>query len=398
MKRFLTLLALILLAVPAFPAAVSAGDVADFRIEGGATETTVPFRFINDHIYVEAHVNEVAGLYILDTGGQNSLMPDTAERLDLAMTGSRPVIGIGGHNAVSGTARVDSIRIGHAVISNQPVSVFSFQNANVDGVDCAGMIGYEFFSRFVTRFDYGKHTIIFVDRDAFDPANAGTAVPMRVDNHYPEVSGTYAGIPARFLIDTGSRMPLTLSGRFAADHRLPRDGVEAVTGWGIGGPFRSTVQRGKALMLGPARIDAPLTMIEVGNSGAAMIDGVLNDIGGGILKRFAVTFDYQHATMYLKPVEGPIADLDTFDRSGMWINAEDREFKVIDVTKGGPAESAGLKPGDIIAAVDGVPAGRIGLHDLRYRLRNDPPGTKVVFAVKRGNGAEDVPLTLRDQF
>ena len=32
-----------------------------------------------------------------------------------------------------------------------------------------------------------------------------------------------------------------------------------------------------------------------------------------------MTFDYDHNTMYLKPA-GRMADLDTFDRAGMWIN------------------------------------------------------------------------------
>ena len=51
--------------------------------------------------------------------------------------------------------------------------------------------------------------------------------------------------------------------------------------------------------------------------------------------------------------KGEPIDLDTFDRSGMWINAQDGGFKVIDVTNSGPADRAGLKKGDVIVAVDG---------------------------------------------
>ena len=60
---------------------------------------------------------------------------------------------------------------------------------------------------------------------------------------------------------------------------------------------------------------------------------------------------------------------------------------------GAPAAKAGLKVGDVITAVDGKPAASLALPELRQRLRNDKPGTVVVFAVK---GKGDVKVTLKD--
>jgi C-terminal processing protease CtpA/Prc len=97
--------------------------------------------------------------------------------------------------------------------------------------------------------------------------------------------------------------------------------------------------------------------------------------------------------MYLKPIAGAVDDLDTFDRSGMWVNASADGLKVIDVTKGGPAEAAGLHKDDVITAVDGKPAGTLFLPDLRKHLRTDAPGTVVTLAIK---GKGNVKLTLRD--
>jgi C-terminal processing protease CtpA/Prc len=106
-----------------------------------------------------------------------------------------------------------------------------------------------------------------------------------------------------------------------------------------------------------------------------------------------VTFDYGHNVMYLKPSPRHVADLDTYDRAGMWVNVGDDGFKVIFVDKGAPAEEAGLKANDIITAVDGKPAKDITLPDLRYRLRNDKPGTVMRFTLKDGRTAS---VTLRD--
>jgi C-terminal processing protease CtpA/Prc len=133
-----------------------------------------------------------------------------------------------------------------------------------------------------------------------------------------------------------------------------------------------------------------LSTDKAGDSAASELAG---NIGGGILKRFVVTFDYERGTMYLKPIAGRVADLDTFDRSGVWINKDADGFKIVDVTQGTPAAEAGLAKDDVITAVDGKSAASIALPELRKRLRNDAPGTVVTFAVK-GKGA--VKLTLRD--
>ena len=56
------------------------------------------------------------------------------------------------------------------------------------------------------------------------------------------------------------------------------------------------------------------------------------NIGGGVLKRFVVTFDYEHNTMYLKPIAGrsPISTRSTAPACGSTRTREG--FKVVDVT------------------------------------------------------------------
>jgi hypothetical protein len=261
------------------------------------------------------------------------------------------------------------------------------------------MIGYEFFDRFVTRIDYGKRTLTFIDKRYFDPKDAGTPVRIRFFHQFPEVLGSYDGIPGRFGIDTGARTTLTLTGPYGRAHNIRAGvskGIEAMVGWGVGGASRSFVFKGGVLKLGGVTIAHPLTSVSTDTGGAQAADAFPNNVGGGILKRFVVTLDYDHSTLYLKPIDGPVADLDAFDRSGLWINSDPAGFKVIDVTAHAPAEESGLKAGDVITAVDGKPASAMALSDLRMRLRDDPPGTVVSFAVKRGGGTKAVRVTLRD--
>lgn len=391
--RFLPAQNLLLFSKPAV-------NVHDYSLANNATETTVPFQLINNHIYADVSVNGSKPMpFIFDTGGHNILTPETAKALNISAQGAMTATGGGEGTAQSGLAKADTITVGGATLTDQPITTLQFSPPGVEGINEAGMIGYEFFARFITRFDYGKHTVTFIDKAHFDPATAGTPVPMRLYHQWPEVLGSYNGIPGRFGIDTGSRMPLLLNGAFAEKHNIRaqvKNGAEAMTGWGVGGPSHSFVFRGGVLTLGDVTIANPLTMISTDKGGAGAVEAFPNNIGGGVLKRFVVTFDYDHSLMYLKPVEGQVADLDSFDRSGMWINETPEGFKIVDISKGGPAEQAGLTKDDVIASIDGKPASSFPVYELRGMLRNQPPGTVVTLSVRHGKTTKDVKLTLRE--
>ncbi|TCO83652.1 serine protease Do [Plasticicumulans lactativorans] len=63
-----------------------------------------------------------------------------------------------------------------------------------------------------------------------------------------------------------------------------------------------------------------------------------------------------------------------------------------EVDPDGPAAHAGLKPGDIIVALDGKPLERSG--DLPIRIAEQKPGTRVTLEVWRQRAAHAIPVTL----
>jgi hypothetical protein len=375
--------------------------VADFSIAGGAAETTIPIQVINNHLYGASKVNGKGPyVFIFDTGGHNIVTPPLAKELGLKVEGTLPGTGAGEGVMEGGFAHIDQLEVGDAALKNQLFVVFPLDSlGNIEGVPLPGMVGYEVFRRFVTRIDYGARTVTLIDPKRFDPREAGTPVKFNFNDHIPEVMGTFEGLPAKFDIDTGARSELTLTKPFAEKNGLrvshPK-GVDAVDGWGVGGPSLGYVTRGKAMSLGPITIENVVTSLATQDKGAFSGSDYSGNVGGGILKRFVVTFDYNNQLMYLKPLPGPVADTGTFDRCGMWINLTDGGFKIVDVTKGGPAEAAGLKKDGVITQVDGKPAADIHLYDLRQRLRNDAAGTVVTFTVRDGAATKEVKVTLRD--
>jgi len=64
------------------------------------------------------------------------------------------------------------------------------------------------------------------------------------------------------------------------------------------------------------------------------------------------------------------------------------------VDKGGPAESAGLRAGDVIQMLDGQPP--TDVRALMRMIAKSPLGNKAVLAVRRGNEKQQVPVTIRE--
>jgi membrane-associated protease RseP (regulator of RpoE activity) len=374
--------------------------VADFSIAGGAKETTFPFHLYNNHIYADVSVDGKGPYqFIFDTGGVNLLTPPLATALGLKTEGQMQGNGAGSGHMDVGMTKVASLQLGDAVVKDQVFAVMGIDAmSKIEGVGMPGMVGFETFRRFVTRVDYGNNTLTLIRPDAFDPKDAGTPIAFTFYGNTISAPGAYNGIKGNFTIDTGSRASLSLNGPFVAANHLGSGGnaTDMVTGWGIGGPTRGVVLRGSTLELGSVPVHGAVVELST-DKGGAMADAALaGNIGAGVLKRFIVTLDYEHMTMYLKPVTKPVPDLDTFDRAGLWINEDDAGYTVVDVTKDAPAAQAGLKDGDVIVAVDGKPAMSIPLYDMRRQLRDDAAGTVVTFAVKRGSETKDVAVTLRD--
>jgi hypothetical protein len=370
-------------------------------IDGGATTATVPFRLLNNHIYVEARVNGKGPYtFIVDTGGHTLLSPRVVHEVGLKSVGAATTSGAGEGTETSGFAQVDEIAIGPVKMRDQMGFTTEIYKPAIEGIAVDGMVGFELFRRLAVVIDYGQQTMTFSDFAHFDPKGLGTPVPFVFYDHLPSVKGKIDDLPARFDIDTGSRVEVDITSPFVAEKNLRArfaKGVSAVTGWGVGGPSRSYVVRMPSLTLGAVRVDNPTAGLSEAKGGSISDPNYEGNIGSGFLKRFVTSFDYSRQIMYLKPIVPPPVDAGRFDRSGMWINAGPDGYVVTDVSAGGPAAKAGVVVGDVITQLDGKPAASEGLSDARILLRSRAAGETVPLAIKRKDGMATATLTLRDQ-
>jgi hypothetical protein len=228
-------------------------------IAGGAPSTTVPFRLINNHIYVEGTVDG-RGPYTfeVDTGGQTLLSPRLLKEVGLQAIGEAATRGAGEGHGTMGYVHFDEIAIGNLQLRDQIGFATDFHHEGVEGIPVDGMVGLELIRRMVTTIDYERHVITFTVPDRFRPGlKLGVAVPFVFYNQNPAVAGRIGDLPARLTIDTGSRTALDVTSPFVAAHGL-RDhfakGSLAVTGWGVGGPTRSYVVRMPSVAIGGVTI------------------------------------------------------------------------------------------------------------------------------------------------
>ncbi len=83
----------------------------------------------------------------------------------------------------------------------------------------------------------------------------------------------------------------------------------------------------------------------------------------------------------------------TFGGVGIMIGLESGKLQVISPLEDTPAFRAGIQPGDVITAIDGVSALNISIDEAVHKIMGKP-GTQVVLKIKRGNDpAKEYPLT-----
>ncbi len=374
----------------------------DYTFSGEETSTTIPFDFLNNHIYVEVRINGRGPFLVLcDTGGANVITPRVADRLGLEPEGAFEARGAGEESEKVSMVKIDSLTIGDVTLRDQLFIVFPLESFSaVEGVPQSGLIGYEVFKRFVVRIDYEREMLSLTLPEAFHYEGDGTVVPFTFDGRIPQIEGSIDGISGSFHIDTGSRSTLTLMSPFVQKHDLIErysPEVQGVTGWGVGGPVRSYIARSETLELGGVEFRNPVTKLSLQTGGAFTDTYVAGNVGAGLLKQFNIIFDYAKQEMIFEPnryrrMEEP------FDRTGMWINESADGFEIIDVIENGPAARVGLRPGDTILSVDGSPAGDLSLPALRNRFTNDPVGTKIQLEIRREGEKENptIPVVLED--
>lgn len=371
------------------------------RIDDPSGITTIPFDLVNNHIYVDGRVDGKPARFLVDTGGVNLLTPVAAKKFGIVGEGKLAAGGVGDEKVDLALAHAQEVRVGNAVLVKPVFYVIDLGDLpKAEGVEADGLVGYEMFRRFGVEIDYTNHRFVISDPAKFVPPAGAIAIPFQLGDRIPIVTGTLDGLPMRISIDTGSRSSLTLHAPFVRDNRLVEKyhaAAEAVMGWGVGGASRGRPARLGTLQIGDVRIDGVAGDMFMGNKGAFTSPDLTANLGGGVLRRFDVAFDYAKKIMYLAQNAAWLGKADSFDRSGLWLIGDGDAFKVVDVAPDSAALKAAMRLNDRVLAIGGEVISQRSLADWRERLRTLPVGTHLAVRFTRDGKQQVVDVVLADR-
>lgn len=371
-----------------------------------ASPLTVPIRVVNDHVYVEVTVSGRDLWFLLDTGAGQSLMNlPTADSLGIRLGDPIRVGGVGPTAARGAKLEGVSVRLrADASLRVSPAFAMTMVQLNqTEGMQVSGILGHDFVGQRVMAIDYLGKRLLLYDARSFRYAGSGARVPLRLRDNFPHVTAELiladgAHLTADLIIDVGSSGAIALGKQFVERNGMAeRTGptIRRVGGRGAGGPVTARFGRIAALRLGDAEVRSPIVAMHGDSAGVFSTDRLFEgNIGGEVLRRFTVYFDYSRKEMFLEP-NGTHDESFEADMSGAGFGRDSAGsgIRVSDVMAGSPAGEAGLLAGDLITAIDGTPAVTYGLEALRRRLRR--PGETVAFVVRRGGTDRVVRLVTR---
>lgn len=380
---------------------VPQSSVHDFTITG-TSSTTVPIEIVNNHIYVNVMLDDQGPYrFVLDSGGDYIVTPELAAALRAKSSGGVKISGVGAVTEGASFAQIKSIAIGSAVVRNQYSLVLPIATGFgvSEGLRIDGMIGYQLLARFLTTIDYANSKLTLAMPSVSLALLAGTGVlPFYIDGTIPRVPISVDGISTSAEVDTGNRGTIELSSPFLAAHPALSGLAKTppgVVGFGVGGPAYARLGRIPTVQLGQFTFSNVIASFTYQTKGAFADPFNPVNIGGGLLRRFSVTFDYPHQQMLLAKnaqYDGPFS----YDRSGLFLIDEDGAITVLSVFPGTPAAGAGLRKGDVIVTINGGPASNTTLPGIRT-LFAGPAGNLVHLHIRGPLGHErDVTLKLTD--
>jgi hypothetical protein len=391
MKRLLPAVLLVLAtsAAAAPPTRFTAGPIA-----------RVPFQVRSHHVVARGAVNGDSAWIVIDSGAAGSVMDsDLANRLGLHAVGEAEALGAGG--AVN-TYQYGDVTVGlpGLEIHQDEMTALPLADLAVRGGHPMDLIlGYELFENNVVVFDYAAGVMEVYDRSRALPPSRGVEVPLTFAENHPYVEGeiTLPGgkkLAGRFVIDSGSSMALMVSASGESRDRVIATFPRTLDsfGRGVGGELHNAVGRAESFRLGTLTIDRPIVVVPALTGGRISAPGTIGNIGGQILSRFRVTFDYVKGVVRFEPNARSREPYET-DMSGAAITMETGGFTVRRVANDSPAAEVGLLEGDVVLSVDGRAASTLSLPDVRELLKGE--GRSVKLEVSRDGETHELEMKLR---
>jgi hypothetical protein len=401
----------VLLSIPSLPVYSQA---LGFSLADGKRKVEIPIEIYNNLIVVPVVLNGALPLkFILDTGVRTAILTEKtfSDILNLSYSRKYTISGPGGEKLIDAyiTNNV-SLELpgvlgrGHALLV---LGQDYLELRNYLGTDVHGILGYELFSRFIVKVDYEKKVLTLMVPSKFKPKRRFQAIPIKIEDTKPYLTTSVVladgtQLSAKLLVDSGASHGLMLDPGSDVRITVPSNTISSVIGRGLGGEITGKVGRVRSLKLGLYEVKDVIASFPDPNSyfdslkvGATKRNGA---IGGEVLSRFTVIFNFPDEEIYLKK-NSQFKKKFHYNLSGIILKAKGSRlnvFEVIDVRKKSVADLAGLLVGDLVVSVNGINTRSLELNAINGFF-NQKPGKKIHLVVDRKGQTMRIDFALADQ-
>jgi outer membrane lipoprotein-sorting protein len=372
----------------------------DYEFTAGNAAEDIPFRFIENHLFIPVSIAGVERLWVLDTGASMSVIDQSfADEMGLKTEGNLKGSGAGGTVDIGITTlppfEVEGIRFGE-----QKVAVIDMAELiRRIGVETPGILGFDFLSRFVTRIDFANELISFYDPESFTYMGQGTELDAHIDESVFKTHATLDGsLSGTWLFDIGA------SGTHLDPYYVQKGGYADRKGvlrmaHGAANEYQLKGVRADRIEFGGFALDRLLIGFAPGAGNVDAPGDRLGILGNNVFRNFVVYVDYVNEKVILEKGDRfnqPWPE----DRSGLNVEwtADHQGIEVLYVSPGTPAEEAGFQKGDVLKSINGKtiePAG--GVLAVRELLREEPGVTHKIVVDREGR-EKKMKITLADLY
>jgi hypothetical protein len=386
-----------------------------FNLADGKKKVQIPIEIHNNLVVVRLLLNDALPLkFIVDTGVRTAILTQKSfsDILQLKYSRKYTIAGPGGEKLIDAyVANNVSLTLPGVVGRGHSLLVLEedyLELRNYLGTDVHGILGYELFSRFIIKIDYNRKIMTLMLPEKFKPKKRYDVIPVRIQDTKPyilvpiSISNDHS-LNAKLLVDTGASHGLMLEPESDSRIHLPEKSLNTIIGRGLGGVITGQTGRIQSIELGNYTIQKPL--VNFPDSGSYVSDSLKylqvdrnGTLGGEILSRFTVIFNFPHEKIYIKK-NSEFKKQFYFSLSGLNIRAKGAQlnvFEVNDVRQGSAADKAGVKKGDLIVGINGMSVVNLHLNQINGLL-NTKPGKRIRLNVKRDGLSRTLDFKLEDQ-
>jgi hypothetical protein len=279
----------------------------------GASALTIPLEFSDKgHMFLRVRVNNSEPLLFgLDSGfEQTAITAKLAKALHLKLYGDSKVSGVGEGEADIAFTRNVRFELPGKSFQFKEIGVLALNFPSpIPSEPIAGILGYDFFSRFVVKINYAGRVMELYAPRSYRYQGKGEILSIRMIDNYPSIPVTVvfpglAPVRAWLGIDTGAETGIFFNSPFVKKHRLLDSKQETTEAkmLGIGGTSKIRIGHATSIRLGRTAIANPVVHFSVATKGEGAATLSAGQISNQIFRQFKILiFDQARHRLILEP-------------------------------------------------------------------------------------------------